>query len=189
MAICARYPLLTTHYLLTTYSLLTTYYLLTFYHSGTNFSLFERLVLCLLNCFNWTLDLVLSKWSYLILLRLMSNHTPTSKVMTESKLSNYNYFWCCVEVATDPHFSAKRRRGKGMDKSKSEGWGSADRNNKATLLLTPPCFIVSRLQRIHFRWGSDFSVVPWHCAPWYYGIGPKPIVARFASPEHSRVAI
>ena len=47
-----------------------------------------------------------------------------------------------------------------MDKSENEGLGSTHRNNKATLLLTPPCFIVSRLQRIRLQRGSDFDWTP-----------------------------
>ena len=46
---------------------------------------------------------------------------------------------------------------------------SEDRSNKATLLLTIPCSLLSRLQRIYRK---QYLIEIW------YGIGPKPIVAH-----------
>jgi hypothetical protein len=54
-------------------------------------------------------------------------------------------------------------------KSMNKGLISEDRSNKATLLLTIPCSLLSRLQRIYRK---QYLIEIW------YGIGPKPIVAH-----------
>ena len=56
-----------------------------------------------------------------------------------------------------------------VDKSMNKGLISEDRSNKATLLLTIPCSLLSRLQRIYRK---QYLIEIW------YGIGPKPIVAH-----------
>ena len=56
-----------------------------------------------------------------------------------------------------------------VDKSMNKGLISEDRSNKTTLLLTIPCSLLSRLQRIYRK---QYLIEIW------YGIGPKPIVAH-----------